>query len=104
MNTNLEEYHAAAGEITEAVESQLFGKPCYKINGKAFCCFFQDEMVFKLTSDAHAAAYSLDGSKLFDPSGKNRPMKEWVQVPIDYLDQWNEFTTAAAKYVGGKSK
>jgi hypothetical protein len=102
MNKNEAHYHAAAGNIEDAIESQLFGKPCYKINGKAFCCFFQDDMVFKLTSDAHAAAFSLDGSKLFDPSGKNRPMKEWVQVPIDYKEQRGEFTAAAAKYVGGK--
>ncbi|MFT5819339.1 MAG: hypothetical protein ACI8ZM_000562 [Crocinitomix sp.] len=102
MNMNEEQYHTSARKINDSADSQLLGKPCYKINGKAFCCFFQDEMVFKLTEDAHAAAYSLDGSKLFDPSGKNRPMKEWVQVPIDYVDQWDEFTTAAAKYVGGK--
>jgi len=37
-------------------------------------------MVFKLTDKIHADALSLDGSELFDPSGKKRPMKEWVQV------------------------
>jgi hypothetical protein len=98
---NEEHYHSSAGKIANAVESQLFGKPCYKINGKAFCCFFQNEMVFKLEGEAHAAAYSLDGSQLFDPSGKNRPMKAWVQVPIDYADKWNEFAQAAAKFVAG---
>jgi hypothetical protein len=70
--------------ITNAVESQMFGKPCFKINGKAFICFFQEQMVFKLTTEIHDEALRHDGSKLFDPSGKNRPMKEWVQVPFSY--------------------
>lgn len=102
MTKNEEQYHTTARKIEDATESQLFGKPCYKIYGKAFCCFFQDDMVFKLTDDTHAEAYSLDGSKLFDPSGKDRPMKAWVQVPIDYVDKWDEFAKAAATFVGGK--
>lgn len=86
--------------MTDAVKSQLFRKPCFKINGKAFVCFFQDEMVFKLTGDDHANALSSVGSQLFDPSGKKRPMKEWVQVPFDYKEKWTDFTHAAYKYAG----
>ena len=48
----------------------MFGKPCFKINGKAFICFFQNEMVFKLTGENHSEALSFDGTQLFDPSGK----------------------------------
>lgn len=82
-----------------AEQSQLFGKPCFKINGKAFICLFENEMVFKLTGDIHKAALSLDGAKLFDPSGKKRPMKEWVQVPYDYSGKWTKFAKEALKYV-----
>ena len=74
----------------------------FKINGKAFVCFFQNEMVFKLTGDTHQEALSLDGSQLFDPSGKKRPMKEWVQVPYNYKDKWDKFAKSAVKYVKGK--
>ena len=31
-------------KLKSAEKSQMFGKPCFKINGKAFICFFQDEM------------------------------------------------------------
>lgn len=86
--------------LPDSVSGKLFGKPCLKINGKAFACFFQDEMVFKLNQPAHADALSLDGAVLFDPSGKGRPMKEWVQVPIDFEGQWMEFAKAALQYVG----
>lgn len=45
-------------------------------------------MVFMLTGNTHSEALSLDGSKLFDPSGKKRPMKEWVQVPFTDKVKW----------------
>ena len=85
-----------------AEESQMFGKPCFKINGKAFMSLFEDELVFKLNGEIHTEALSLDGSKLFDPSKKNRPMKEWIQVPFHYKNKWKQFAIEAMKYVGGK--
>src|SRR4051812_49214305 len=92
-------YTAIGKKIKGTEQSQMFGKPCFKINGKAFICFFQNEMVFKLTGDIHKEALSLGGSKLFDPSGKGRAMKEWVQVPFDYSDKWDEYAKTAFKYV-----
>lgn len=97
-------YHKAAKENENAVESKLFGKSCYKINGKAFCCFFQEEMVFKLEAPHHAAAMLLDGAQLFDPSGKKRPMKEWVQIPAIHKDQWPHFCSKAFEYIDRLSK
>lgn len=98
--TKEETHYTTIGQkIKDAEQSQMFGKPCFKINGKAFVCFFQNEMVFKLTGDAHKEALSLDGSKLFDPSGKNRPMKEWVQVSYNNADLWDTFAKEALKYV-----
>lgn len=93
-------YHAAAGQVKGAIESQMFGKPCYKIGKKAFCCFFENEMVFKLTGEMHQEALSYDGAQLFDPSKKGRAMKEWVQVPFDYEEKWAAFAVAAGEYVG----
>jgi len=91
-------------KLENSVQGQLFGKPCFKVNGKAYICFFEDEMVFKLTGDAHSDALSLDGTQLFDPSKKNRPMKEWVQVPYDYSVRWEEFALEALRYVDSISK
>jgi len=102
MTEEQELYIEIGQKLKDAKQSQMFGKPCFKINGKAFICFFQNEMVFKLTDDIHSEALSLDGSKLFDPSGKKRPMKEWVQVPYDYNDKWKKYAKEAMKYVGGK--
>jgi hypothetical protein len=86
-------------KIKGAEESQMFGKPCFKVKGKAFACFFENCMVFKLKGEAHKEALSFDGAKLFDPSGKGRAMKEWVQVPYDYSSKWEKFAKAALEYV-----
>lgn len=92
-------YISIGQNLPDAEQSQMFGKPCFKVNKKAFMCFFQDEIAFKLSGDIHREALSLDASQLFDPSGKKRPMKEWVQVPFDYADKWPSFAEAAMQYV-----
>jgi hypothetical protein len=99
MSTPESHYLSIGQNLANAEQSQMFGKPCFKINGKAFMSLFENEMVFKLTGSAHAEALSLDGSQQFDPSGKGRPMKEWVQVPFDYADKWPGFAQEAMKYV-----
>ena len=99
MSEQEAQYHMAAAKVEESVSSKLFGKPCYKINGKAFCCFFEEAMVFKLTGNDHKKAIELTKAELFDPSKKGRPMKEWVQVPFEHKKLWNKFAIAAANYV-----
>jgi hypothetical protein len=103
MKEQEELYLSIGKKIKGAEQSQLFGKPCFKINGKAFICFFKNCMVFKLTDKVHKDALSLDGSELFDPSGKKRPMKEWVQVPYDYSDKWPKYAKSAFDYVNANS-
>src|SRR5687768_14157403 len=97
-----EDLYRKIGLKIKGEQSQMFGKPCFKINGKAFMCFFNGDAVFKLADNAHKDALSLDGSQLFDPSGKGRAMKEWVQVTYDYKDQWGKFAKAALNYVNSQ--
>lgn len=82
----------------------MFEKPCFMTNKKAFICFFKESIAFKLNGEAHSEALSQDGSELFDPSGKNRPMKEWVQVPFDYYNEWEDFAKLAMNYVESINK
>lgn len=100
MAANAETSYLSIGrKLDGAEQSQMFGKPCFKIGGKAFICFFQDEMVFKLAGDQHQKALALKGARLFDPSGKKRPMKEWVQVPVAHKSKWASFAEDAMRYV-----
>lgn len=104
MTQEEQAYHTHASKIPDAEKSQMFGKPCYKIYGKAFCCFFNQDMVFKLEGDMHQEALSYNGTQLFDPSGKGRAMKAWVQVPFHYEHLWEKFALAAADFVGNLKK
>lgn len=97
-------YIEIAESIKAAEQSQMFGKPCLKVNGKAFACFFQNEMVFKLGGDVHKKALALKGAQLFDPSGKKRPMKDWVQVPFSHKAKWEELAKEAFKFVKTAAK
>ena len=86
--------------ILDSVRGQLFGKPCFKMGKKAYVCFFENCMVFKLTGEMHTAALSLPQAQLFNPSHKGRPMKEWVQLPYTSIEEWHFYASAAAQYVG----
>jgi len=99
MSTPQQYYLDTGRSFADAVESQMFGKPCFKTGGKAFVCFFEDCMVFKLEGAAHARALALAGAVLFDPSGKGRAMKEWVQVPYAHKKEWQQLAGAAYAYV-----
>ncbi len=78
--------------------SAMFGKPALKDgNGKAFACLLDGAVAFRLGRDttAHAAALGLTGAHLFDPSGKDRPMKDWVSVPPAHAARWPELAESA---------
>ncbi len=95
-------YEALADALVQqfgAEKSKMFGMPCLKIRSKAFCGLLHGDMVFKLSGAEHALAIKLDGAKLFDPSDKKRPMKEWVQLSFAHKDRWNELAIEALKYV-----
>lgn len=95
------EYDSIAAALTKkgSVEaSQMFGMPTLKVKGKAFAGLFKDAMVFKLKGVHHAAALALTGAKLFDPMG-GRPMKEWVQVPMQHASAWVKLSERARDYV-----
>lgn len=77
----------------------MFGMPCIKVEGKTFAGYAQGAMAFKLTGVTHARALALAGARLFDPSGRNRPMREWVEVPADHMHEWAELAASALEYV-----
>jgi hypothetical protein len=71
--------------------AKMMGMPCIKRGGKLVAGFWAAEsaMTFKLPDVAEReAALALEGAGLFDPSGRGRPMKEWVAVPTAHADEW----------------
>ncbi len=95
-----EKFDQLAYALPDCKPGKMFGKECIKAaNGKALAIFFEDHMVFKLKDEAYDDAMALDGASIFAPA-KDRPMKGWVQLPFDYVDQWDHFAEAASEYVG----
>jgi len=104
MTTEEMLFNEIGESIQDSIKGQLFGKKCFKINGKAFICFFENEMVFKLPESIRELAIQLPGSQLFDPSKKQRPMKEWVQVSYVHNKKWLNFAEESSRYVSSLQK
>lgn len=84
-----------------SVSGQMFGKPCLKVpEKKAYAAFFRGEMCFKLPlEEVHSYKQKYSGSQNWDPSGKGRAMKEWLQVPAAYETDWADLARQAFNYV-----
>jgi hypothetical protein len=81
--------------------SQMMGMPCVKRSGKMVAGFTRGAMVFKLPDPAaHAEALALEGAHLFDPSGQGKPFKEWVVVPFEHAERWEDFAAHALRPAG----
>lgn len=87
----------AANAMVET--GQMFGKVCLKVKGKAFVAQHKDTVVFKLPGDTHNSAMALAGAVLWDPSGKGRPMKEWVALTANHGKKFAALANAALDYV-----
>jgi hypothetical protein len=102
MANVLKEYEkliASFGENDGVSVSQMFGKACLKINDKAFVAQHLEAVIFKLSGTDHARALEISGAALWDPSGKGRPMKEWVALPATASKYFDSFAHAALEYV-----
>ena len=101
MSTAQKKYDAIVDDLTaqpNVASAKMMGMPSIKVNGYMFAGFFEDCIVCKLSGADHAAARKLKGAHLFDPSGVNRPMKEWVQIPAAHSAKWQKFAQAALAY------
>jgi len=91
-------------EIPDVKPGKMFGALCMKTpNGKSAAMFWKDNIVVKLQGESLKEAMSLDGAKLFEPM-EGRPMKEWVQIPFAYKDQWKKFALTSSESVKALKK
>jgi hypothetical protein len=93
--TEYDRIAAALALQHEVTSGQMMGMPTLYSGGKAFAGLFGDAMVFKLAGAAHEAALALPDARLFDPSGRGRPMKAWVWIPIEDSADWLHLATEA---------
>ncbi|RHX79671.1 DUF773 domain-containing protein [Leptospira yasudae] len=73
----------------DVTSGKWFGLNSLNLDGKPFVTFFQGELVLKLGAEKIAEIISrYPGAKLFDPSGNDRAMKDWLQVPVEFQEDW----------------
>jgi hypothetical protein len=87
----------------EVAESQMFGMPVLKLNGKAVLGDWEHNIVFKLDPSDVDGVLEIEGAHLFDPMG-GRPMKQWVVVPSAQADSWAELGSMALDYASSQAK
>jgi TfoX/Sxy family transcriptional regulator of competence genes len=93
-------YEALVAEVTarhgDVSPGQMFGMPCLKRGGKVVAGLWKDGgLTVKLTDEAaREEALALPGAELFDP-GMGRRMREWVLVPAEQSDRWDELVERA---------
>ena len=76
-------YDTAVDELAKTVDfdvTKMMGMPALKRNGKMFGGYAEGMLVVRLGRD-RVDALVANGAHAFDPSGRGRPMKDWVSVP-----------------------
>lgn len=85
---------------------QMMGHPCIKAGGKIIASFQseKDSIAFKLPDEGERKkALALDGTVPFEPMGKGRVMKEWVDVPVAHEAKWAELADTALRLRKGNA-
>ena len=94
-------FEQVVGELAgagQAVRATAFGRPGLKRGGKMCACLPDDEgMAFRLLGPAHSRAMALAGAHLWDPSGRGRPFRDWVYVPVAHAGRWSELAAEAVR-------
>ena len=79
---------------------QMMGQLCIKAGGKIIASFQseKDSIAFKLPDEAEREkALALEGAVPFEPMGKGRVMKEWVDVQLAHAAKWAELADSALR-------
>ncbi|TGK28994.1 DUF773 domain-containing protein [Leptospira gomenensis] len=80
----------------DTTSGKWFGLYSLNLNGKPFAASYEGQLVLKLGAETISALVSrYPGSKLFDPSGMNRAMKDWLQIPEEFSGDWLELAQKA---------
>jgi hypothetical protein len=61
-------------------EAKMFGMLTLKVGGKAFASLVGQALVVKIGVPRVQELLKAQAGRLFDPSGRGRPMKEWIAI------------------------
>ena len=79
--------HKLYGEVVQALlsdprvaEANMFGMPALKVGGKTFAGLWEQQLVVKIGVPRTQELLKTKAGRPFDPSGRGRPMKEWIAI------------------------
>jgi TfoX/Sxy family transcriptional regulator of competence genes len=101
--TGDEEYRRVVEELLDSdpdvSETKMMGMPSLKARGKLFAGFSQNSLAVKVGRDRAAELIEGGRGEPFDPSGRDRPMRDWVVLSLP-SDDWSELAHEARRAVG----
>ncbi|MFN8598684.1 MAG: hypothetical protein U0559_21170 [Anaerolineae bacterium] len=78
------------------VEVKMFGMPTLKVGGKAFASLWENgDLVVKIGAPRVHELLTAKAGRQFDPSGKGRPMKEWIMIKAPAAQAKKKWLTLA---------
>jgi hypothetical protein len=83
----------------KAEMARMFGKQCMTYRGNGFMAFSDGDLALKLSGQTREDALRLEGSRLWDPSGQGRAMKEWVLIPSVHAPKWSGLAQKSLEYI-----
>ncbi len=87
---NLKEHFLAMDEVQKQGES-------LKIRKKMFVFFGKGKIVLKLPKERVTELLNSKEGLPYDP-GTGNIMKEWVIIPVEFSDKWQDLTLEAKEY------
>lgn len=86
-------------ETSGVSETLMMGMPSLKRGGKLFAGFRDDALVVKVGRERAQALIDAGRAHAFDPSGRDRPMKDWAVLPPPAGD-WSKLAREAERAIG----
>jgi hypothetical protein len=87
-----------AGDVEKAL---WFGAPALKLDGKIFVALRRGALLARLGAEEVDQRVARRQGVRFDPSGKGRPMKDWLDSSVEY-DEWVELALGALAFTAGR--
>lgn len=88
---------AVAGAVERC---RWFGTPAAKVEGRIFVALWRGRLIARLGADEVDARVVAGGGVRFDPSGKGRAMKDWLEADAEH-DEWLELALGALTFTAG---
>ena len=94
-----QEFERLVGAATgpDVHETTMFGCRTLLVGNKMVACLYHGDLAVRLgrTDPVYDIALALPGSKLWDPTRRERPFRDWVLVSGTESERWAELAGVA---------